>query len=168
MLSEGVSPPSGDTKTVFHAGFVMEVKQNLTATYVRTAAAILPRVPFKLPPHTARPLFSGMLRIKFADQNDPKDPGQQSDQLTQEIAAGSYNLNIELDAQQLGLGPASKKVIPLFPLLGPSHTRFLPQEGDTANYLLTVLLCEGECGSAHKWSRILAGNSSEFNVTKTK
>jgi hypothetical protein len=32
MLSEGVSPPSGDTQTVFHAGFVMEVKKNLTAT----------------------------------------------------------------------------------------------------------------------------------------
>jgi hypothetical protein len=32
MLSEGVSPPSGNTKTVFHAGFIMEVKQNLTAT----------------------------------------------------------------------------------------------------------------------------------------
>ena len=37
-----------------------------------------------------------MLRINFKDQNDPKDPGQQSDQLTQEIAAGSYSLNIEL------------------------------------------------------------------------
>ena len=57
-----------------------------------------------------------MLRIEFVDQNDPKDPGQQSDQLTQEIAAGSYNLNIELDSQQLGLGPASKKVIAAFPL----------------------------------------------------
>ena len=109
-----------------------------------------------------------MLRIKFADQNNPKDPGQQSDQLTQEIAAGSYNLNIELDAERLQLGPASKKVIALFRLLCPPHTRILPQEGDTANYLLTVLLCEGECGSAHKWSRILAGNSSEFNVTKTR
>jgi hypothetical protein len=99
-----------------------------------------------------------------------KDPGQQSDQLTQEIAAGSYNLNIELDAQQLQLGPASKKVIAPFLSFASliPHPRFCHQEGDTANYLLTVLLCEGECGSAHKWSRILAGNSSEFNVTKTK
>jgi hypothetical protein len=51
-----------------------------------------------------------MLRITYVDQNDPKDPGTQSDQLTQEIAAGNYNLDIELDAAQLGLGPSSKKV----------------------------------------------------------
>ena len=53
----------------------------------------------------------GMLRIKFVDQSNPKDPGQQSDQLTEEIAVGNYNLNIALDAQELQLGPASKKVI---------------------------------------------------------
>jgi hypothetical protein len=56
-----------------------------------------------------------MLRINFVDQNDPKDPGSQSDQLTQEIAAGNYNLDIELDAAQLGLGPASKKVTAFLP-----------------------------------------------------
>jgi hypothetical protein len=51
-----------------------------------------------------------MLRINFIDQNNPSDPGQQSDELTQEIDAGIYNLDIELDAAQLGLGPYGKKV----------------------------------------------------------
>ena len=32
LVSQGVNPPSGNTKTVFHAGFLLEVKQNLTAT----------------------------------------------------------------------------------------------------------------------------------------
>jgi hypothetical protein len=108
-----------------------------------------------------------MLRITFVDQNDPKDPGSQSDQLTQEIAVGNYNLDIELDAAQLGLGPASKKVIGSAHLHLFSHSSRY-QEGDTANYLLTVQLCEGECGSEKPWSRILAANSSQFNVTKTK
>jgi hypothetical protein len=56
-----------------------------------------------------------MLRITFVDQNNPKDPGQSSDSLTQEIAVGNYNLNIELDAAEIGLGPASKKVSALIP-----------------------------------------------------
>jgi hypothetical protein len=64
----------------------------------------------KTRPDTVGLFLSGMLRIKYVDQNDPKDPGAQSDQLTQEIAAGNYNLDIELDAAQLGLGPGSKKV----------------------------------------------------------
>jgi hypothetical protein len=68
--------------------------------------------------------YSGMLRIQFVDQNDPKDPGTQSDQLTQEIAAGNYNLDIELDAAQLGLGPASKKVIRALPPFHLSPTHF--------------------------------------------
>ena len=57
-----------------------------------------------------------MLRISFVDQNNPKDPGVQSDQLTQEIAVGNYNLDIALDAQELDLGPYSKKVLCAFVL----------------------------------------------------
>lgn len=60
---------------------------------------------------------SGMLRITYVDQNDPKDPGAQSDQLTQEIAAGNYNIDLELDAAQLGLGPSGKKVKAPFRIL---------------------------------------------------
>ena len=108
-----------------------------------------------------------MLRIKFVDQSNPKDPGQQSDQLTEEIAVGNYNLDIALDAQELQLGPALKKVFCLSRPLTTLLTR-LCQEGDTANYLLTVELCEGQCDSTHPYSRILAINSSTFNVTKTK
>jgi hypothetical protein len=74
-----------------------------------------------------------MLRITYVDQNDPKDPGAQSDQLTQEIAAGNYNLDIELDAAQLGLGPGSKKVTN-FPLL-----TLLPR----LNLSLTLILMSG-------------------------
>ena len=108
-----------------------------------------------------------MLRFEYRDQNDPKDPGEVSDSLTQEIAAGNYSIALELDASQLGLGPSSKKVI-AFSLLPSRLFIHSTQEGDTANYLLTVLLCEGECGSSKPWSRILATASSEFNVTKVK